>query len=328
MIKELDPVDFIRRLYHYGPYIYFYTNSFIGADKSIEMYINKMSSKYPDLQVFSIDWRKYCDYYGRESTKLINKVFLHCKNQIVDERFMTDTKEIDEIFKKAIELYNINVENKAKNIGTRAINVKLYGKDDSYKLELKKRMKINDCKRRKMLESKIFYKNDMDQPENENIKNECLSKNEGILIYDKFQKNENSLEFLKETNGKSYKDSLNKPIFNNTNKIELSNKLNISSKKTLQNLIKNDDSGLSKIGLERSKSSLQFSNLSNNVSSNHESYSRIKSNCISEFPISNEVFSYDAYFRDDKPGPKSLKKYILKRHTYNNMHFNYSHSLL
>lgn len=291
MAKTLDPRDFNRKVSYNSPLIYFYYSDIPSFDRSIFDYMNKLATEYPDLRVFMINWEIHLKYFALKPSEEIYKVYLYFNNKLYDEKFKPDKKEMNEIFKKAIQLFNLYAEIKANNIGTKAMNIKLNGVDDSYERKLKRRLDINERIKRKILETRIVFKHSIDESETMNIKKEILSKNDRIFKNDQ-QSNDskNTNEIVKTTGYQINRDFVIQSVFYNATKNDYCSYISKNyAPKILQNSNKFNDS---------------ITTLN--------------------FPPRNDYLSYDTYLKDDKQEPKSLKKYFLKRLYYKKNNFMFS----
>lgn len=320
MAKILDPSQLNRKINKYGPYIYFYNTDIPNYDKSMVDYMNKMASKYPSLQVFQIDWTQYWDFCVGKPIDAMNKVYLYCKNRKIEERIMEDEKVINEIFKKAIHLHNINVENKAKNIGSKAMNISLLRNGQTYTGQLQRRRYINNWHKMKLLETKINYDNDIGK--SENINSEQLSKKNSILEKPETLIEENKQNykiFVKEAPCQIKRDYIIKPLtYNKESKDYSTYFLKNNDNKEMKNSIRNklSDSQMSLLRSKIIKSDLTHSlNLRNHFSNSSDTTTINKFKSVSKFNnlSQKEATSFVSYLKDDMSEPKSLKKYFLRR---------------
>lgn len=206
MAKITDPRNLDRQLLHYGPYIYFYNAYCHGFNKSMVECVKKLSSEYPAIIVYELNWAKYSDYRPATSIEEIYKVYLVCDKK-KEEWFMPDKTTMNEIFGKAIQLYNKNLEFRAKNVGSKGINIKLNEKYNSYDMALKRRLLQCESKRKAILRKKIISKPDLKALEN----NQILENNDVV----NFGNTNITVENLDND------DSTVKPWFCNTNIIDL-----------------------------------------------------------------------------------------------------------
>lgn len=330
MAQKLDPRNLYKRICHYGPYIYFCNSDAPGFDRSIVEYMNKLAKEYSVLNVFELDWEIYSKFFCAQSTEEVFNVYLYCKGLKIDEKIRPDENAMNELFEKAIQIHNERFEQRANNVGKRALNIKLDKDLVSYTRELKKRLCANRWRRRRYLESKIIYKHDQMKVEKESYIIEKISKSKAILEKAKDRKDAKTHKSL----------TCNKTVRIPINQISIVKSLsfndriqNVSSdtckslnQRKLQNLqlinYDNYEIPLSNSELFESHSQ-NFLNLQQNFYFNPERSLNLKPHSLSKLDhISPTVnFSYDSYLRYRPLEPKSLKKYFLKRYTYHKYDF-------
>lgn len=224
MAKILEPRSLRRRLSFYGPYIYFYNTDYPAFYKSIVEYINKLAIEYPDLGVFQIDWRKHLSFGQKTCIKEIHKVYLYCNKKKEYEKYFPNKNDINEVFYKAIQLYNDRIEQRAKDISSRETTKKLCPNDIDYKEKLYRRLYKKAWSRNKILKSKIIHKQNYTSCEIKNIIINILPKNTEIVHLDGSKNEENTPYFTKNTETKSNsinQDSSDKPWFYDTGSTDL-----------------------------------------------------------------------------------------------------------
>lgn len=240
MVKTLDPRNLLNRMRHFGPYLFFYnTDIYSSNDKMIE-YINKLSSEYPKLSVFQLDWKLFKKIYPMTPPEETDKIFLYSKSKIIDEKFKHNKEDIDDIFKEAIKLHNIKIENKAKNIGMKGIKVDI--KNDSSEIYLKKRLLNNESKRKCILKNKLIFKHNSNKSVNEILKRERSSWHNEFSEKAKIQnfKNIENQTLTKKIKNFIDETSLDRPWFYTPNAIDLPSKIlsNDFSKKSKRKVTK------------------------------------------------------------------------------------------
>lgn len=118
MSKSIDAKDLYFHIWRQGPYIIFYNGKCEGYNSELVSQMNKMSFLNPKLHVFEIDWKNQKDIHPSLEICVMNTVYLHYKGKEEYKEFCPNEEKINKLFKKAVDLYNLNIETKAKNTGS------------------------------------------------------------------------------------------------------------------------------------------------------------------------------------------------------------------
>lgn len=116
MIVKINPKKLWRYLWHKGPFIYFYREDSIEDNLHIVKNIKLMAEKYPDLKVLEINWQEQIRINHCTSLKVLNQVHLYYNNELILRKQNPNRNEIEEIFDRAIECYNNNIDILAQKI--------------------------------------------------------------------------------------------------------------------------------------------------------------------------------------------------------------------
>lgn len=143
MAELLEYNSLKRYIWRPGPYIYYYDNKKERKNQDIVDYVDEMACKFSTLKVFKIDWCEKVMNKNFISPDEINKIYLYFEGRKKEELFIDNRETIDYLFYKAIEYYNIHVEKKVANLGSRPFsNAKL--KPIEHKIITKPRIRYPD----------------------------------------------------------------------------------------------------------------------------------------------------------------------------------------
>lgn len=160
MAKYIEPQNLEKHLCRRGPYLTFYNGHCDGFNKKLVEIVNTFAAKYPLIHVFEIDWPKKKKFNLIKNDDLMNMLYLYYKGKKIDEKLCDREEDIKNIFKIVINIYNQNIETKAKNLGSKGYKGKRYYSDnpDARILDLRKRDIYS--KRRYLLKERLVYKNE------------------------------------------------------------------------------------------------------------------------------------------------------------------------
>lgn len=99
-----------------GPFIVFCNGKCDGFNKDLTFYIYNISFQNPKLSILEVDWEKQRGFGPTEHDKIMNTVLLYYRGQVVKELNYPDKDKTINIFQKAIDFYNLNIENTARII--------------------------------------------------------------------------------------------------------------------------------------------------------------------------------------------------------------------
>lgn len=159
MIKKIHPRDLGRYLWHIGPYIVYYKGKVSENNNLLCQNILKMSIKYDNLNLLEINWQDQNKYQPHTSDTKINSVYLYYKGMIKLFRHNPDENDIKDIFGDAIFYHNVEIDERAKNIG-KYPRLKILNEEDVKTMKEKRRIRIYKTKlkskKRKYLNRKLF----------------------------------------------------------------------------------------------------------------------------------------------------------------------------
>lgn len=145
-------------LCHQGPYIYFY-NGIGEVNKKIVEKMNILSSKFSKLSVIEISWESQKKYKQSTSLCEMNTVFLYNCSKLISKAYIPNEDKIIEIFQKAINFYNIHIENKANGIDKNTRNKfdrsDINSQEDKIKKE-KRSQRLTEYKKLHLVRQKII----------------------------------------------------------------------------------------------------------------------------------------------------------------------------
>lgn len=189
MSKKVNLYRLDYYLWHPGPYIIFYNGDCTGYNDELVKNMNTMAAKYPALQVFELSWEEKKTYTVGVEDEVMNTVFLYSHGQLREREFYPDKNKIDDIFKKAIDFYNQNIENRIKKMGC-------FGKKFEQNLPLSTLPQLVEFEKKKIerikkhiLKKKITFINDSLLPSENLEKSKLLLKN--IKVENSIKGNDN-----------------------------------------------------------------------------------------------------------------------------------------
>lgn len=119
MAKQIEMKNAERCIWDIGPYIFFYNGNCSGYNLKLVAKMNAMAKKYPSLKVREIDWRKKKKAHPLTPDEDLNKVSIYFQHKLEDEVLSPDEDTIKELFKKAIDFFNISIDIRIEKIGSR-----------------------------------------------------------------------------------------------------------------------------------------------------------------------------------------------------------------
>lgn len=167
MAKLISMKALERHLRYRGPYIFFYDKKSGKKNAEIIEHMNIMANKYSKLKVFIVIWEDKKKFLLSKLLTEGDKIYLYYLGLIREMIYLPDTQKINELFFKAIEFFNDNIERKAQNIGKRpCINYQNDTNQNPAKPRRKCHLRENNIVHRKtyMLKQKIQILHEFPQP--------------------------------------------------------------------------------------------------------------------------------------------------------------------
>lgn len=121
MAKIIKTAKLPSQIWRPGPYIYFYDGKCGGINEEYVKYINYLAAKYKDLNVLQIDWDDKLKFQPRTQPCELNKIYLFNNGIEIECLSLPQKEEIFKLFENAIKLYNLHVERKARNFGSKPL---------------------------------------------------------------------------------------------------------------------------------------------------------------------------------------------------------------
>lgn len=183
-IREVERCVWFR-----GPYIFFYNGNCKGYNSTLVTKMNEMANKYPSLKVHVIDWQEKKMINHLTKDEEMNKVSLYFEKKLEDEVLCPDDDRINQLFKKAIDFFNINIDKSVQKAGSKIL--KNINSPDVTKIEYLSVERQEFLKNQKQwtLNQKIIFKEEKKEAE-------ILTGSKKIPI---LENNTNSI-FIKEAN--------------------------------------------------------------------------------------------------------------------------------
>lgn len=157
MIIPIEPRILSRYLNRDGPFIYF----FIGKGENnitIKKIIYEFSQQYSLLKIFEIDFEKYRKIFVNTTESDMNRIYLYANGLLIEDKYLPNENAILEIFKKAIEFHNQNMDNRAWKQGKNSL-INTDTNISSYKnisKTYRRCLSVVNCKKRKFLKQKYI----------------------------------------------------------------------------------------------------------------------------------------------------------------------------
>lgn len=158
MIIKMDPKRLYRSLRYFGPYIYYYNGEKIENNTEIVQNIKLLSIKYPQLKILEINWNDQIKHNYFTSDSIANTVYLYAEGKLTLKKQKPCKKEIENIFEQAIICFNKILDKKAQNLATKPRNKRQTSENELDEIERKTiaRYAVNvKYKRNLILKSKI-----------------------------------------------------------------------------------------------------------------------------------------------------------------------------
>lgn len=145
-------------LHRRGPYLYFYDGKCKGINEEIVKHSNEISLQFKMLKVFQVDWLDKRGQYPFTPKEEMNTMYLYYDGLKVEEKHNPDKQTIEYLFLKAVEYFNLNLDRKIANIGSKPF---LINKNEQPILRKKLiDQKLPERKRRWLLRKKIILSDD------------------------------------------------------------------------------------------------------------------------------------------------------------------------
>lgn len=119
MIESVPAKKLIYFLWRTGPYMYFFDGEIEGKNFEVRKYLEKMAFKYSKLRILKVDWEDKKKYICWTLPGECNRIYLYFGGEKIDDIILSDKETIDRFFEKAIKFYNISIDKKVENIGTK-----------------------------------------------------------------------------------------------------------------------------------------------------------------------------------------------------------------
>lgn len=158
MIKRIHPKNLYRYFWHPKPLIYFYNGNGMEGNNSIVTNMVKYSNKYSYINVYEILWIDQLNYNYYTNPKIVNFIYFYAEGKFKEKIENPNEDEIKELFEKSIKYFNIAIENKARNVGSRSQitaiseNIESKNQDQSFR----KMYNLQESKRKYIRKRKIL----------------------------------------------------------------------------------------------------------------------------------------------------------------------------
>lgn len=120
MTKQLSAKRFVKYyLYNNCPYIYFFNGNDENINQDLVKRMENMSIRFPNINVFKIDWREYILTEGHTPIEDTRKIFLYFNGKIRYSLLNPNINEIHDLFKKCINFLKEKLNTKIRNIGSK-----------------------------------------------------------------------------------------------------------------------------------------------------------------------------------------------------------------
>lgn len=160
MARVIEPKIADLCKWHTGPYIFFYNGQCDGYNYYLVSKMNEMARKYQMIKVHQIDWSKRKCINPMTPNVEMNTVFIYFRKRLEDAVLCPNKDKIDNIFKKAVNFYNINIKDKASKVGTKSPRYNNSNPGMANNNISKRRMCLNECQKRYILKQQIEYIDD------------------------------------------------------------------------------------------------------------------------------------------------------------------------
>lgn len=158
MAKIISSWNLRRYISRTGPYIYFYNDSSEFQNTENVKYINYIAKIHHKIKVFQIDWKEQLNFNPLSSPEEKHKIYLYYYGEKKFETHILAKENIDLIFIKCLEIFNKNMENLSKNVGS--VGKRLPKDDNDLKFRFRKELSEKEVRyfenrKRQFLRQKI-----------------------------------------------------------------------------------------------------------------------------------------------------------------------------
>lgn len=144
--------------------------------------MNKMAAKYPQIKVYEINWGKKKMTHPITPDEEMNSISLYFQKNLRYKVSCPNDDEINNFFRKAIDYFNINIDNRVKNVGLRVIQgLKHLSVTKEEQLSVERRYEL-DSQRKRLLNQKITFKEENLEIPREDTNISTVENNKNPLI--------------------------------------------------------------------------------------------------------------------------------------------------
>lgn len=136
MIVSIPARKLKKYLWRTGPYLYFLDERIEGKNNEVFEYIEKMANKYSEIKVLKINCEDKNSFLLWTLQTESNKMYLYFDGEKIEDKILSDKDTVNSLFEKAVVFYNVKIDKKVKNIGTKSIlNPRNYENPTKFKQE-------------------------------------------------------------------------------------------------------------------------------------------------------------------------------------------------
>lgn len=171
MVRKIHVKYINQYIWRSGPYIVFFNGLYEGYNKELVINMLNMANTYPLLEVFEIEWSNKKMFDPSTSNEVLDTIYMYSHGTIIKEVFKPNQNQINEFFKKAIAVYNKNLERLAMKIGSKQNRCYPYMNSSSNIPLTKSQKMLIDRRRKYVLKNKLEFK----KPELSNESNNLIN---------------------------------------------------------------------------------------------------------------------------------------------------------